>query len=109
MFFPEGTRSRDGRLLPFNDGAFRLAIREGVPVLPLALDGTMNALPRDDWRFGAPSHIRLAVLPPIETTGLTQADAPALRDRTREAIAAHIAAWRGTAPGDVLGPTDDDG
>ncbi len=108
IFFPEGTRSRDGRLLPFNDGAFRLAIKVGVPILPLALDGTMDALPKDGWRFGAPSRIRLAVLAPIDTTGLASADAPALRERTRHAIATHIAAWRGTDPTSVLGPTDDD-
>ncbi|MDX1516917.1 MAG: lysophospholipid acyltransferase family protein, partial [Woeseiaceae bacterium] len=37
MFMPEGTRSRDGRVHAFNDGAFRLAIKAQVPVLPLAL------------------------------------------------------------------------
>ena len=108
IFFPEGTRSRDGRLLPFNDGAFRLAIKAGVPILPLALDGTMDALPKDGWRFGAPSRIRLAVLTPIDTDGLAQSDAPALRERTRRAIADHIAAWRGTAAASILAPTGDE-
>ena len=104
IFFPEGTRSKDGRLLPFNDGAFRLAIKAGVPVLPLAVEGTMGALPKHDWRFGPPSDIRLAVLAPIDTAGLTAADTAALRDRVRTAIAARVAAWRGTAPADILAP-----
>lgn len=95
MFFPEGTRSRDGRMLPFNDGAFRLAVKAQVPILPLALDGTTDALPKGGWRFGPPSDIRLAVLDPIDTTGLTAADVPALRERVRGLIAETIAGWRG--------------
>ena len=40
VFFPEGTRSLDGQVLPFNDGPFQLAIREQVPVLPLVVEGS---------------------------------------------------------------------
>ena len=46
MMFPEGTRSRDGELLPFKDGAFSLAIRAQVPVLPIALAGTREMRPK---------------------------------------------------------------
>ncbi|MEO5588367.1 MAG: lysophospholipid acyltransferase family protein, partial [Gemmatimonadaceae bacterium] len=42
MIFPEGTRSPTDSLLPFKDGAFRLAIEEGVPILPIAVAGTRN-------------------------------------------------------------------
>ncbi len=93
MFFPEGTRSRDGRVKAFYDGAFALAIEAGVPVLPLAIDGTMDALPKHGWQFSH-ADVRLDVLPPVPTTGLTEADVPALRDRVREAIRDHVAAWR---------------
>ena len=92
MFFPEGTRSKDGRIKRFHDGAFRLAIRAGVPVLPLAIDGTMNAIPKHGWQFGR-ADVRLDVLPPIPTEGMTEDDVPALRDRVRQAIVDHIAAW----------------
>lgn len=94
MFFPEGTRSRDGRLKTFHDGAFRLAIQAGVPVLPLAIDGTSDALPTSGWQF-SPADVRLMVLPPVPTDGLTEADVPALRDRVRDAIRDQVAAWRG--------------
>ena len=104
MFFPEGTRSRDGRLLPFNDGAFRLAVKAQVPLLPLAVDGTTDALPKGGWRFGPPSDIRLAILAPIDTAGLTAKDVPALRERVRLLIAEQIAAWRGVPVADVLVP-----
>lgn len=98
MFFPEGTRSRDGRVLPFNDGAFRLAIKEQIPILPLVIDGTQNALRKHDWRFGRADHIRLRVLPEIPTEGLRGADAEALRDRVRTMIIEQIAAWRDVRP-----------
>jgi len=94
MLFPEGTRSRDGRLLRYADGAFRLAIRAGVPVLPLVVEGTLDALPKNDWRFQQRAHLRLKVLPPVPTTGLTPDDAPALRQRVRDQTAAQLAAWR---------------
>lgn len=86
MIFPEGTRSPDGELLPFKDGAFRLAIKAGVPVLPLAVRGTGTALRKNSWRMGR-SDAEVRVLPPVETTGLTLRDAPALRDQVREMIA----------------------
>jgi 1-acyl-sn-glycerol-3-phosphate acyltransferase len=85
MIFPEGTRSKTAELLPFKDGAFRLAIEAGVPILPLALSGTRTALPKHDWRFGR-SVAEVRVLEPVETAGLTPADVPALKARVRETI-----------------------
>jgi 1-acyl-sn-glycerol-3-phosphate acyltransferase len=85
MIFPEGTRSPTADLLPFKDGAFRLAIDAGVPILPLALHGTAGALPKHDWRFARSTAI-VEVLEPVETAGLTPADVPALKERVRETI-----------------------
>jgi 1-acyl-sn-glycerol-3-phosphate acyltransferase len=85
MIFPEGTRSRTAELLPFKDGAFRLAIEAGVPILPLAVSGTGTALPKHGWRFGR-SAAEVRVLEPIETAGLTLADVPSLKARIREII-----------------------
>ena len=101
MFFPEGTRSRDGRVRPFQPGAFRLAIDAGVPILPLAVDGTRDALPKHGWVFGPAIHGHVGVLPPVPTDGLGRDDVEALRDRVRQAIIAQIAAWRGSSPADV--------
>ena len=97
MFFAEGTRSRDGRVKAFHDGAFRLAIASGVPILPLAVDGTKDALPTDGWQFNA-ADCRLHVFAPVETAGLAEADVPALRDRVRQQIVHQLAEWRGAAP-----------
>jgi 1-acyl-sn-glycerol-3-phosphate acyltransferase len=87
MIFPEGTRSATSELLPFKDGAFRLAIDAGVPILPLALHGTGTALPKHDWRFGRSTAV-VKVLEPVETAGLTTADIPALKERVRNMIVA---------------------
>lgn len=90
MIFPEGTRSHDGGLGEFKDGAFRLAIEFGCPILPMALVGTREAINKGDWRFGV-TDAEIRVLEPIETTGLTNDDIPELRERTRALIERTIA------------------
>ncbi|MEO8199332.1 MAG: lysophospholipid acyltransferase family protein [Gemmatimonadota bacterium] len=85
MIFPEGTRSTGEDLLPFKDGAFRLAIKTGTPILPLALIGTRDALAKHDWRFG-PADARVIVLSPVEVTGLTLKDTEALKEKVRTMI-----------------------
>jgi 1-acyl-sn-glycerol-3-phosphate acyltransferase len=72
-------------MLPFKDGAFRLAIVAGVPVLPIAVSGTGTALPKHGWLFGR-ARAEVRVLEPIETTGLTVKDVHALRERVRKMI-----------------------
>lgn len=85
IIFPEGTRSTTEEMLPFKEGAFRLAIDAGVPILPLVVRGTRTALPKHGWRFGR-SDAEVRVLPPVETAGLTTRDIPALTERVREMI-----------------------
>lgn len=85
LIFPEGTRSIGDEMLPFKDGAFRLAITAGVPVLPLVVTGTKNALAKHDWRMN-PADATVTVLDPIETTGLTLDDVGALKERVRNVI-----------------------
>ncbi len=98
MIFPEGTRSKTAELLPFKDGAFRLAIEAGVPILPLALSGTGTALPKHGWRFGR-SAAEVRVLPPIETAGMSLSDVPALKARVRELIVNTRAQLASASPG----------
>ncbi len=93
MIFPEGTRSQTGELAEFKDGAFRVAIQAGVPIIPLAVIGTRDALIKRDWRFGY-SDAEVRILEPIPTDGMTKADVPALRDRVRDAIAVALETMR---------------
>jgi 1-acyl-sn-glycerol-3-phosphate acyltransferase len=89
MMFPEGTRSRDGRMLPFKSGAFRLAIEAGVPVLPVAVYGTAEGMPKGS-PWVRPARPRARILEPVETAGMSDADTTRLRDRVRERIAAAV-------------------
>jgi 1-acyl-sn-glycerol-3-phosphate acyltransferase len=85
MLFPEGTRSKDGQLLPFKDGAFRLAIETSADVLPVALAGTGTALPKHSWMFGR-AEGRVTVGTPISTAGMSLADLEPLKARVRSEI-----------------------
>jgi 1-acyl-sn-glycerol-3-phosphate acyltransferase len=87
MIFPEGTRSHSGELAEFKDGAFRLAIEMQLPVLPLVVNGTREALRKHDWRMGR-SHAEVHVLEPVSTEGLGADDLPVLKEQVRSAIAA---------------------
>ena len=87
IILPEGTRSPDGRLLPFRNGAFRMAIERGLPVLPIAVAGTRYAMAKHSLRF-RPARAIARVLEPVETAGLSMEDVPELRDRVRDRIAA---------------------
>jgi 1-acyl-sn-glycerol-3-phosphate acyltransferase len=85
MIFPEGTRSRGDDLLPFKDGAFRLAVEAGVPILPIVVAGTRRAMAKGTFQFRRAT-AECRVLAPIATAGMTLADVGALKDRTRQAI-----------------------
>jgi 1-acyl-sn-glycerol-3-phosphate acyltransferase len=69
--FPEGTRSRTGELLPFRKGAFVMAIRAGVPLVPVAISGARDAM-RKGSPIIRPATVRLRVGAPIETAGLDE-------------------------------------
>jgi 1-acyl-sn-glycerol-3-phosphate acyltransferase len=103
IFFPEGTRSKDGRVRKFNEGAFGLAIREQVPILVLALDGTLEALPRNSWKFSGTGLMRAAVVGEIETTGYDRGDAGRLAADVRGMILEQLARWRGIAETELDG------
>ena len=87
MIFPEGTRSKTEELLPFKDGAFRLAIETGADVLPMAVSGTRRALPKHSWRFASSLGL-VTVGTPISTKGMTLEDLERLKAMAREQILA---------------------
>ncbi|RPI02167.1 MAG: 1-acyl-sn-glycerol-3-phosphate acyltransferase [Ignavibacteriae bacterium] len=103
MIFPEGTRTLDGRVQQFTDGAFHLAIKARVAILPLVIEGSHDCIPKNSWIFGKPSDIFLKVLPPIDTSSMTIQDVPALRNRVRAAMINQIAEWRSVPPEHVDG------
>lgn len=85
MIMPEGTRSRTDELLPFRDGAFRIAIDRQLPILPMAVAGTRDCMEPDSLIFrSAVAEVR--VLEPIETAGMGPEDIDALKERVRALI-----------------------
>jgi 1-acyl-sn-glycerol-3-phosphate acyltransferase len=96
IIFPQGTRSPDGTVGAFREGAFRLAIEAGVDVIPLAVAGTAESLPKGSISFSKTS-ATVTVLPPVSTQGLTVEDAPRLAERARADIASAIGAPTGSS------------
>src|SRR5262249_3959828 len=93
VVFPEGTRSRDGRLGEFKKGAFVLAIRLGLPVVPVVCRGTRRLMPRGSRLTVIPGEVELVVERPIPTAGLRFEDRDDLAGRVREAILRHHTGW----------------
>ncbi len=87
VVFPEGTRSRTGKLQPFKNAPFGLAIAAQVPVVPVYVHHTFEILPKGAIRL-RPRPIRILVGDPIPTAGLRLDQRQALRDRVRAAIVA---------------------
>jgi 1-acyl-sn-glycerol-3-phosphate acyltransferase len=82
MMFPEGTRSRTGRMLPFKPGAFALAKQAGVPIVPIVIDGTFEAVPPDAvLRQKGIVRVRVKIGAPIEPA--PYADAKDLAEQVR--------------------------
>ena len=96
MIFPEGTRSQDGRLQAFKDGAFRLAVDANVPVIPIAISGTSEALPKHGLVLRQRMRAEVRVLDPIHPAAFDGPDA--LREAVRDAIAAALPPEHRPAP-----------
>jgi 1-acyl-sn-glycerol-3-phosphate acyltransferase len=86
VIFPEGTRTVDGSLLPFKRGAFMLAGKAGVPIVPFTINGSREINPRNKLEL-YPGTIRVSFSAPIATDGVPEAE---LMAQVREAIAAKL-------------------
>jgi 1-acyl-sn-glycerol-3-phosphate acyltransferase len=87
LFFAEGTRSQDGKLLPFKKGAFRLATSQQLPILPVTIIGTRD-IQRSKSLLIFPGKISMVIHPPIEVDGAGDTGTvPVLMEKTRNAIA----------------------
>jgi 1-acyl-sn-glycerol-3-phosphate acyltransferase len=82
LVFPEGTRSRDGRLLPFRPGPFSIAIESRKPIVPVTVHGARELMPKGKGTI-RPGTITLRFHPPVLTGGLTPADRAELMERVR--------------------------
>jgi 1-acyl-sn-glycerol-3-phosphate acyltransferase len=91
IIFPEGTRSRDGNLLPFKKGPFVAAIHLGVPIVPVVCKGTTRVMPKGKYLSILPGEVEMIILEPIATSDMTYDDRDRLRELVRNQIAAELA------------------
>src|SRR5271163_697115 len=87
--YPEGTRSRDGHLLPFKRGTFVMAIRAGVPVVPVSLAGTQHLMRKGDWRI-YPGEVVMRFGPAVDASRYTTEQREELRQRVQDLVAAGL-------------------
>jgi 1-acyl-sn-glycerol-3-phosphate acyltransferase len=91
--FPEGTRSPDGHLQEFKQGAFKIALRAGVPIVPVTIIGTSKLLPKGSLA-PRPGRVDVVIGKPIETRQYNEKQLPELMATTREVIDATLkAGW----------------
>jgi HAD superfamily hydrolase (TIGR01490 family) len=89
---PEGTRARTPDLGPFRTGAFRLAVRAAVPVVPVVIRNATDVMGRDG-RLLRPGRVDVAVLPPVDTARWQEQDIRGHTDRVRDMIARALRHW----------------
>jgi 1-acyl-sn-glycerol-3-phosphate acyltransferase len=92
IVFPEGKRTLDGRMLPFEDGGFRMAQQLGYPIVPVSIVGSFEFNRKDRW-WVRPSHIVVHIHDTIDTAGLKKEDVPALSDRVHAIVSAPVNAY----------------
>ncbi len=90
MMFPEGSRSRDGKIVKFRGGAYKVAMDMGLPIVPVTINGPFDVLKVNTMKL-TPGKMDLTIHKPIPTKGLEQKDVRALMDQTKEII--HSGLW----------------
>jgi len=90
LIFPEGTRSRDGSLSEFRNGAFKMAIELQKPILPIVLFGTEKTIPKGQWLVGPRIKMSLSVLPPVETKDYDPNDFEKLKNTVHDLMRKEI-------------------
>lgn len=91
FLFPEGTRSPTGKLRTFKEGAFVLAKRLQVPILPLVVNGSKNALPKDSLNFHGRTNVQFEILDAVPPETFSEMSSSELTTYIREMIRQHVA------------------
>lgn len=89
VVFPEGTRSKTGRVGAFKRGAYMLAVEFGLPVVPVTIDGAYAVMPRGH-RLPLPGHITVTIHKPITVGADGRHDLTTLMEQSREAIVSSL-------------------
>lgn len=90
LIFPEGTRTLTGELRPFKSGAFQIAKKAGVPVVPIVLNGSSDALPKAGFILRGKHNIDIRILDPIMPDQFSDKSAKELTEEVRSIISAEL-------------------
>jgi len=90
MIFPEGTRSRNGKLQPFKTGAFHIAQQARVPILPIVISGTFEAVRKGGFLVSKNYNIQAKVLDPIPYENFANLDSKEIAEKVNSIIAQHL-------------------
>ncbi len=85
LIFPEGTRSRDGKIRSFKKGGFVMAVDSGVPIVPIVLTGTSSIMTKGSFRIN-PGKVSMTIHQPIQTSVYTRETKEALMERVQRVI-----------------------
>lgn len=96
MIFPEGTRSIDGAIHSFKDGAFKVAKRGKVDILPIILNGTSNSLPKSGFIMKNSQNIRIQILDPIPYASFAELNTKDVAEKVREYMVGHFEKLKST-------------
>jgi 1-acyl-sn-glycerol-3-phosphate acyltransferase len=93
MTFPEGTRSRDGEIKPFKQGAFHLAVKSGVPIIPVSIIGSGRIMPKRSLKI-TPGKVKLVIGKPIEVKNYSIENRLELINSVRAVIIKNYDDWK---------------
>ncbi len=85
IIFPEGTRSKGGPVGEFKNGGFKVALKSGAPIVPVCIQGSYRLM-EANGNWIRPARVRVTILPPVATAGMTKEEARELGGRIRQQI-----------------------
>ncbi|MGE5677907.1 MAG: lysophospholipid acyltransferase family protein, partial [Pseudomonadota bacterium] len=89
VIFPEGTRSKGRAMGEFKAGSLRIAVKAGVPIIPVTINGSYKLMEANGF-FIKPAEISVVISKPIETSGLTKEEANLLNEKVISVIAGNL-------------------
>jgi 1-acyl-sn-glycerol-3-phosphate acyltransferase len=107
LVFPEGTRTRDGRVGPFRNGLFRIAHALGLPIVPVAVTGMFEVMRKGEPFIHPGRRVTVYLDRPVETQGVSKADLPELVRQVQRTVSERVDAYYGQTQGNAPTPQDE--
>ena len=86
IIFPEGTRSRGEEIGEFKNASLRIAVRHGIPIVPVSIDGSYKIMEANNGKWIRPGHVILTIHPQIETSGLNKEEKNSIGKEIRQYV-----------------------